>query len=216
VTRTFLQGDVLESVPVFPLPQVVLFPRALMPLHVFEPRYRAMTRDALAGDRLIVLAQIPDDFSTDERGQPEFCRIATVGEIVQSDPLDDGRFNILLEGRARVRLEELPLQPPYRRARGTVLATTCTSECRVEARALALTAAEFVSHVRDSHPSFEFALDASSPPGLVADQVGHYLILDATERQQILETLDDTSRVHRCLETLMRQGADLGGRDTLH
>jgi ATP-dependent Lon protease len=206
----------IPDVPVFPLPDVVLFPGVTMPLHIFEPRYRAMTRDALAGSRLLVVAQIPTDASIDASGQPSFCRVATLGSITRHEALDDGRFNILLQGSERVALAELPFRPPYRRARATILPTSCRSACAAEARALSLTAADFVRHVRDAHPSFDFAIDPDSPPGVVADQIGHYLVVDPAERQRILEILDDGDRVHACLEALMRQSGRLGGHSVLH
>jgi len=72
----------LREVPVFPLPQAVLFPGARMPLHIFEPRYRRMTRDALDTHRLIAVAHIANPVQLDARGQPEIAAVAGVGAIV--------------------------------------------------------------------------------------------------------------------------------------
>src|ERR1041384_4692244 len=99
---TYNPGSVLDDVAVFPLPQVVLFPGALMPLHIFEPRYRTMTRDVLATTRQVGIAHIPEDHDLDAQGQPSIASVAGIGEIVRADALPDGRFNILVEGRARV------------------------------------------------------------------------------------------------------------------
>ena len=101
-------------VAVFPLPRVVLMPGTTLPLHIFEPRYRAMTRDALTQNLFIALAQLATDKPSGDT--PPIHPIAGVGEVVEATPLPDGRFNILLAGRYRARLEELPFQPPYRRA----------------------------------------------------------------------------------------------------
>src|SRR6185369_9454721 len=114
----------IRELPLFPLPQAVLFPGALMPLHIFEPRYRKMTRDALDTHGALAIAHIIEGSPIDEHGHPAIALVAGVGLIIESQELPDGRFNILLEGRARVHLTELPFVPPYRRARGELLEDT--------------------------------------------------------------------------------------------
>ena len=89
----------------FPLPGLVMFPHVVLPLHIFEPRYRQMTEDALAGDRLITMIQIsplPKGKSWVEPVQIE--EVGCLGRIIQHERLPDGRFNILLLGRKRVRI----------------------------------------------------------------------------------------------------------------
>jgi Lon protease-like protein len=87
-----------DVIPVFPLPNVVLFPRLPLPLHVFEPRYRAMVRDALRGRRLIGMALLQAGWEVDYAGRPPIFATGTAGEIVRVDELPDGRFNIVLLG----------------------------------------------------------------------------------------------------------------------
>jgi Lon protease-like protein len=209
-------GTVIDDVPIFPLPQVVLFPDALLPLHIFEPRYRAMTHDALASHGRLVIAQIPEGPDRDARGQPAFCRVSGIGSITHHEALSDGRYNILVRGIGRVALEELPLEKAYRRARATVLGTTAGRPDLGIAQALAMTARAFVSRVRTTSPSFDFTIDDGVNPGALADRCGHYLLVDGTERQRILETLDDSERVRACLEALMRQNEELGLHEILH
>ena len=86
-------------VPVFPLAGALLFPRAQLPLHIFEPRYRAMVRDALASNRLIAMVQ-----PKDEDEPPALFEIGCLGRIGACDELEDGRFNIVLEGLSRFRI----------------------------------------------------------------------------------------------------------------
>ena len=86
-------------IPVFPLAGALLFPRAQLPLHIFEPRYRAMVRDSLAGDRLIGMIQ--------PRGPgepPPLFDVGCLGRIGGAEELEDGRFNIVLEGLGRFRI----------------------------------------------------------------------------------------------------------------
>ena len=87
-----------EVIPVFPLPNVVFFPRMPLPLHIFEPRYRAMVRDAARGARLIGMALLRGDWQQDYYGRPPIFATGTVGEMVHVEELPDGRFNIVLRG----------------------------------------------------------------------------------------------------------------------
>jgi len=89
----------LLRVPVFPLAGALLFPRSQLPLHIFEPRYRAMIRDAMAGDRLIAMVQPKDDAEP-----PALFDIGCLGRIGTCEELDDGRFNLVLEGLSRFRI----------------------------------------------------------------------------------------------------------------
>jgi Lon protease-like protein len=100
----------LLRVPVFPLAGALLFPRGQLPLHIFEPRYRAMVRDALASDRLIAMVQ-----PRDGEEPPGLFEIGCLGRIGACDELDDGRFNLVLEGLSRFRIaREAAVDTPYR------------------------------------------------------------------------------------------------------
>ena len=97
-------------IPVFPLAGALLFPRSQLPLHIFEPRYRAMVRDALASDALIGMVQPKDG-----QEPAALFEIGCLGRIVNCEELEDGRFNIVLEGIGRFRiLREAEVSTPYR------------------------------------------------------------------------------------------------------
>ena len=103
-------------VPLFPLPNIVLFPRAALPLHIFEPRYRRMTEDALRYDRLIAMALLKPGWEERYHGNPEVHPIACAGVIEDEATLPDGRFNIRLRGLARVEILGFVRETPYRMA----------------------------------------------------------------------------------------------------
>jgi len=105
-----MPATALLRVPVFPLAGALLFPGAQLPLHIFEPRYRAMIRDALASDRLIGMIQ-----PRDEADPPSLFEIGCLGRIAAAEELDDGRYNIVLEGLGRFRIaREAEVETPYR------------------------------------------------------------------------------------------------------
>jgi Lon protease-like protein len=100
-----------EAMAVFPLPGLVFLPGQRLPLHIFEPRYRVMVRDALAGKGWLAVACA---LGPDGEEPAVFSPMATAGRIHAHQQLPDGRYNILVEGIARARLLEIPAATPYR------------------------------------------------------------------------------------------------------
>jgi Lon protease-like protein len=185
-------GSALGAMPVFPLPGVVLFPGALLPLHVFEPRYRAMLADSLASHRFMAMAFVLGEGDVRDREVgPRVARVAGAGVVVHHAALPDGRANIVLQGRVRVSLEELPFVPPYRRARARVLTEIESPVSAVEKTGLLAAASAVATAGRKT----DFELPAGIPVGAAADLCAHYLVEDAQARQETLEELDVGARV---------------------
>jgi hypothetical protein len=105
-----------DIIPIFPLPNVVFFPRMPLPLHIFEPRYRAMVRDAVKGARLIGMTLLRGDWQQDYAGTPEIFGVGTVGELARSEELPDGRFDIVLRGLREFVIHRELTRAPYREA----------------------------------------------------------------------------------------------------
>jgi Lon protease-like protein len=104
------------TVPIFPLPNVVLFPGVLLPLHVFEPRYRAMVADALAGDRRLGMALLKPGWEADYEGNPPIHPLVGFGVIEDAGRLEGGRYLVRLRGEGRGRVAEEVQRAPYRKA----------------------------------------------------------------------------------------------------
>ena len=92
------------TIPLFPLPNVVLFPNVFLPLHIFEQRYRAMVSDALAGDRIIGMVLLRPGWEQDYEGRPPIYPVGCAGLITHAERLSDGRFNIVLQGLEKFRV----------------------------------------------------------------------------------------------------------------
>ena len=106
------------ELPIFPLPNVVLFPAALLPLHIFEPRYRAMVADALDGDRQIGMVMLRPGWEHHYEGTPAIYPIGCAGFITHAERLPDGRYNIMLRGTEKFRvLNERPAREGTERYR---------------------------------------------------------------------------------------------------
>src|SRR5206468_8982532 len=92
-------------IPVFPLPNMVFFPRTYLPLHIFEPRYRTMVRDAASTHRMIGMVLLKEGWESDYDGAPAVFSTGCVGRIISVQPLPDGRSNIMLQGLRRFELQ---------------------------------------------------------------------------------------------------------------
>ena len=105
-----------ELLPLFPLPNVVLFPNVFLPLHIFEPRYREMIADALSADRLIGMVLLRPGWERDYEGRPPIFPIGCSGVMTHVERLGDGRYNLVLRGLERFRVLEENHERSYRRA----------------------------------------------------------------------------------------------------
>ncbi len=199
---TRIEEEVLAGVPVFPLPQVVLFPEVFLPLHIFEPRYRAMLTDCLDGDGALVIAQV-------DRESGRIADVAAVGVIVDHRPLPDGRSNIVVAGSARVRLDELVTEDlpryPYKRARATRLDELDVSVADGDRAALVAAATMFVAEVKKHDPTFELQMPTQPTASALADICAFHLVVDSAVRQLILEELDPRIRVRMVMDQLAVQ-----------
>ncbi len=192
-------------VPVFPLPGVVFFPRTSLPLHVFEPRYRTMVRDAVAGNRLLAVSLLRPGWESDYEGNPPFHDVGTIGRIEDLEPLPDGRFHLRLQGLARVRFGEIVSASPYRTARYTTLPETIPDEHDPGTRAAKL-------DLLASHGCLLRELSGESSPGLVLDEAigladavngaSAGLPVDPAVRQSLLEETDLGRRLSRTVALL--------------
>ena len=191
----------LHEVAVFPLPRVVFFPGTYLPLHIFEPRYRALMRDCLANGRpIMAVTLLKPGYEADYDGRPAMHEVCTVGRIERHEELPDGRFNLVLRGLSRVRLEELPAEGlPYRRAQAEILEGKLHQEkvSRDALTTLLSTASLVGAIVRKSHPSFSLGIQTDDAPHHVVDTLADRLLADSQSRQLILETLDVAERVKK-------------------
>jgi ATP-dependent Lon protease len=192
----------LEAVPVFPLTNVVLFPEQRLPLHIFEPRYRQMVRDALESQPFIVVAfQSPK-----ETGEPPaFAKIATIGKITAHQRLSDGRFNIILEGQVRAAIKEVQSDRLYRRVNCVPIAEPQGEEADApasERMALVSLVGRVMQRAREKAPDIEFVLPEGVTAARLAFMVADKLLVDGAARQRVLEAPDAVTRLRRCTESV--------------
>jgi len=198
-----------EVIPLFPLPNVVFFPRIPLPLHVFEPRYRAMVRDALRGSRLIGMVLLCGDWRDDYHGRPTIFGTGTVGEIVHVEELADGRFNIVLRGLREFEiLQELPPHAAYREAR--VRWREAPEEgLAADAREALLTRVQRYLG-RFGKTLAPDALDPDIDGPALVNFFAQHLDVDPVEKQALLEERSTTGRARRLVDVLEFRLRELG------
>jgi Lon protease-like protein len=174
----------------FPLPRVVLFPHAILPLHIFEPRYKQMTEDALADDRLVTIVQLRSSGSPPGQslGAPPIEVVGCLGQIVQHERLADGRFNFLLLGRRRVRFRhEILSDRLYRIAEADVLedVEADPSEESLRPELISLFCQVF-ERQHAPEPDLRAIVESALPLGVLTDIMAHALGLPEGFKQQLL------------------------------
>ena len=203
----------LHRLPIFPLPGAVLLPFALIPLHVFEPRYRKMVRDCVARSGVLALANIPADALARRTDPPAVLPMVGAGVLARVDPLPDGRSNIVLRGVLRARiLEELPTREPYRVVRAERVLEAFADPAVLERAAEELR--QLVLAVCARRPGAEATALAqmagsTARPGDLADAVGAMVIESPRERQELLEICSPEERLRRVTQHLAAALAEL-------
>ena len=207
-------------IPIFPLPEVVFFPDTVLPLHVFEPRYRQMIATCLAEDRWLGVVMLRAGWEKDYQGRPPVHDVAGAGEIIQAEMLADGRYNILLDGRTRVRIlaEESGDGRLYRVAQVRRLEDRGPSPSdRTFAgrlQELRTAHARLLLALGQSHPDVVGRLTvAGASPGAVIDRIVSAVVPDAAVRQRLLEAIDVSERLDLAVGALGELLAVVGGRE---
>jgi uncharacterized protein len=186
----------------FPLPGLVFFPHAVQPLHIFEPRFRDMTADALAGDRLIALVLLRPGWEDDYDDRPAVHPVACLGRVIADHLLPDGRYNLVLRGLARVRiLDELDGRS-FRLARTEILRETGPDDLD-ERMALRAALADLMLPRVTAGPAREQLrglFEGELPLGALCDVLAFALPLPTEAKQELLAALDETDRARRLME----------------
>jgi uncharacterized protein len=192
------------TLPLFPLPNVVLFPNVFLPLHIFEPRYRQMVNQALAGDRMIGMVLLKPGFEEEYERCPAIYGIGCAGAITHVERLPDGRFNIVLRGvgKFRIQREQAPAgEVLYREAFITPVAESFDQVDRPTLQAHRAKLEALLA------PLFAAARAASSLSEIMSDEdmvnaLAQYLALEPVEKQALLEMSGPVDRARSLLELL--------------
>jgi Lon protease-like protein len=189
------------TIPIFPLPNVVLFPNVFLPLHIFEARYREMVQHALDGDRIIGMVLLRPGWETDYEGRPPVYPVGCAGLITHAERLADGRFNIVLRGLEKFRIAAEEAGRSYRLAHVESLIEDLNDRDREEMRAQRRRLEALLVPQAEGRAS-----DAKVPPSMpdedLVNALAQYLELEPVEKQALLERDGLVARCRSLIELL--------------
>ena len=194
------------AVPVMPLPGVLLFPNALLPLHIFEPRFREMLARALDDNRMLCVALVKPE-RQQWRTSTDFFSVSTVGLIRACIGRSDGTSDLILQGIRRVKFSDFEQEAPFPIARIKPLKTR--AKPTVETDALATKVVELYTRLKSREGALPEKIDRylgeMSDPEMLADLIASTFVSGATRRQQLLEELDLNTRLRLLIQYLREE-----------
>jgi hypothetical protein len=190
------------TIPIFPLPNVVLFPAVFLPLHIFEPRYREMVTDALAGDRVIGMTLLKPGWKEDYEGRPPVYPVGCAGLITHAERQPDGRFNIVLRGVTKFRITGERDTAPYRVA---VVDALPEAVAQADRPTLAKRRERLVARLASASERQGLHLPLGLPDEELLNTLAQYLPMAPVERQALLECEGVVARSAALLDLLEMQ-----------
>jgi len=178
------------TVPLFPLPDTVFFPHTLLPLHVFEPRYKAMIEDVLASDKILGIVQLRPGWDTEYFGAPPIYKVFGLGRIVESERWPDGRYDVLVSGLYRAQLvQEIP-RDTWREAEVEIIQDHISADEAREVSDVHVILLEILKKLTDALPAdvrVYTGPDAGEiSPGALTDIMASLVVNDPYDRQSLL------------------------------
>lgn len=192
----------LSAVPLFPLPNVVLFPRAVLPLHIFEERYKAMTAEVLAGSGRIAMALLKPGWEKCYYHRPAIEPVVCVGLILTHERLRDGTYNFLLQGQSRARIIREDSKASYRVAELSELEESSVLEIELadERQRLINLFEESSLLATGIGRQFRQLLAGPLPTADAADLIAFNFLEDIQLKQSLLSDVNVRQRVRRTIE----------------
>ncbi|MEA2337376.1 MAG: uncharacterized protein QOE82_1383 [Thermoanaerobaculia bacterium] len=190
--------------PLFPLPNLVFFPQTRLPLHVFEPRYRHLIADVTARDQRFGIVLLRPGFESDYHDAPPIYEVGTMARIEQTVALDDGRYNILVQGETRFRIIDEVSREPYRTARVIAQPQSEGDPSAAYAQRMWLTelSQQYLRYLPEQGPVPEIATVALEA---LTNALIMSLSLDTEEKQRLLEVDDIVTRAEEVGDELQHR-----------
>jgi Lon protease-like protein len=188
------------TIPIFPLPNVVLFPNVFLPLHIFEPRYRQMVEDALRGDRIVGMVLLRPGWEPAYHECPAVYPVGCAGVITHSERLSDGRFNIVLRGIEKFRVTGEEESHPYRVALVESVREPAPESFRDEMQGARRRLESLL--VPQPLGRADPKMPAAMPDEELVNALAQYLEFEPVEKQALLERDGLLERCHSLIELL--------------
>ncbi|HEX9666085.1 MAG TPA: LON peptidase substrate-binding domain-containing protein [Thermodesulfobacteriota bacterium] len=202
-TESLLNLDNFSGIiPLFPLPNIVFFPNSLLPLHVFEPRYRQLVEDIIDSERIIGMVLLKPGWEKNYHDKPEIFSVGCMGRIINIEVGKDGRSNIVLYGLKRVRIAEILHDAPYRLARVNLMEDIHGTNQEGHHRRIVELITRWNSMLGKEYKSHRINLDSNLALGTLTDCITPQIVSNVFHMQEFLEEATILKRADMILEQL--------------
>jgi Lon protease-like protein len=192
----------VSTIRLFPLPNVVLFPRAILPLHIFEERYKQMVTDALAHDGRIAMALLKSCCMREYHDNSAIEPVVCIGQIISCERFPDGKYNLLLQGLSRAVIEKEIDGRPYRQAHVSPLRETPIAEIDLSCERWRLHELFLQANLGPMGKQYAELLGSGLKTAEVADLLAYNLLENTELKQSLLAEADVAVRVQRIVDSL--------------
>jgi len=186
-------------VPIFPLSTVVFFPNTLLPLHIFEPRYKKMLEDTMNNEKIIGMALLKPGWEKEYYGSPEVFSIAGIGRIVSSEHLEDGKSNIVLYGLKRVKIIEEIHEKPYRMAKIEIVESENSEKINLFKEKLCHLISTWNEMLGEKEKKHRIKVNTTLPLHTFTDVLSSVLLTNIYEKQTLLEEINVEKRAEKLI-----------------
>ena len=202
-------------VPIFPLSTIVFFPNTLLPLHIFEQRYRDMLKDSLNSEKVIVMGLLKPGWEENYYGNPDIYDVAGMGRIVSSETFNDGRSNIVLYGLKRIKILDILEEKPYRKAKVEILEDQKISHDNNYGEKINQLISDWNNMLGSKEEKHKISINTHLPLENLTDVLASILISNIFEKQLLLEETNVEIRANMLitfLETKLKVISITAGR----
>ena len=192
------------EVPVFPLSNVVLFPYVLLPLHIFEDRYKKMLHDSLSGEKLITMALLKPGWEKNYYDNPDVYDISCLGRVISTEYFEDGRANVILYGLKRVQIMKFLESTHYRLAEVSLINEMSDGTDELYRKHIEDLLLEWNQSMKEDQKAHRIEINTSLSLDKLTDTLTTLIITNVFDRQQLLEEINPVKRAEiiiKCLET---------------
>jgi len=200
------QTPLPDAIPIFPLEDVMLFPDMSVPLHIYEPRYKAMVADALKGNRIIGMVQLRPGYEKDYERSPSVFAVGCAGVISEVQELADGEYNIVLGALTKYRITREEASRPYRVAHVTAIADSLSDADRPALHARRLRLEQLIKE--SGGRTGLVGIPANISDERLVNGMSQLAHIDELEREQLLEAPNPLVRAELLIEILEKSIAD--------
>jgi len=174
-------------VPLFPLSSVVFFPNTLLPLHIFEPRYKEMVNAAIDNEKIIGMALLKPGWESDYYGNPDVYDVIGMGKIVSSEVFEDGKINIILYGLKRARIQEIITDRPYRLARVSIMDNNPDTKDDIYRGKIEELIYKWNLYLNEKQKAHRININTKLPLENLTDALAGFIFSNVFDKQRLLE-----------------------------